>query len=203
MLKIITQGQPRASSYHLVNDRYDIPMTIKDCEHVNRSPVYVGGSQNGFSSHNGRVPSTQKFSSFFVNADNKIRLQEFLRKELSELVKSRDQAFLYTSKEKCFCLKISTENSEYTCYHHEADTRLFLHASILDKKTVASRIIVDSEDTDVVALVAKLAHKISKELCMYIRGHNYDCKSLCSPEVTFCCLTSACPDLSRCSEWLL
>ena len=78
----------------------------------------------------------------------------------------------------CFSLKISTKIPEYTGYHHEADTRLFFHAPILDKKTVASRIIVDSEDTDVVAVAAKVAHKISKEL--YRRGHNYYCKLLFS-----------------------
>lgn len=75
---MVIQRHPHASSYHLVNDRYDIPMTIKDCEHVKRSSVYAGGSQNVFPSHNGRVLSAQKFSSFFANADNKIRLQEFL-----------------------------------------------------------------------------------------------------------------------------
>eukprot|EP00112_Aurelia_sp_Birch-Aquarium-sp1_P024471 Seg7765.2 transcript_id=Seg7765.2/GoldUCD/mRNA.D3Y31 product="hypothetical protein" protein_id=Seg7765.2/GoldUCD/D3Y31 len=117
LLDMVIQRHPHASSYHLVNDRYDIQMTIKDCEHVKRSSVYAG------------------------------------------------------------------EIPEYTCYHHEADTRLFFHASILDRKTVASRISVDSEDTDVVPIAAKVAHKISKELCLYRKGHNYDCKSLCSPEV--------------------
>ncbi len=42
---------------------------------------------------------------------------------------------------------------------------------------------MDSEDTDVVAIAAQVAHKISKELCLYRRGHNYDCRALCSPEV--------------------
>ena len=35
----------------------------------------------------------------------------------------------------------------------------------------------------VAVVAAKVAHKISKKLFLYRRGHNYDSKSLCSPEV--------------------
>ena len=64
-----------------------------------RNSMFVGGSRNIFPSSNLTVPPARKFNSFFENAENKIRLQDFLFKELTEFAKTHQKTFVYTLKE--------------------------------------------------------------------------------------------------------
>ena len=77
VFNIVIQRYPNALEYHLINDRYDVELSIKDAEHQKRNSMFVGGSRNIFPSSNLAVPPPRKFNSFFGNAGNKIRLQEF------------------------------------------------------------------------------------------------------------------------------
>ena len=52
-------------------------MSIKDAEHQKRNSMFLEGSRNIFPSSNLAVPLARNFNSFFGNAKNKIRLQDF------------------------------------------------------------------------------------------------------------------------------
>ena len=59
---------------------------------------------------------------------------------------------------------------EYTCHQHEADTRLFYHASLLDERNYIHTIVVDSEDTDVLVIASYASQNLTSKLCVYRRG---------------------------------
>ena len=77
---IILERHPEAAEYHLINDRYDIDMSIKDAEHKKRSALLIGGAKNVFPSANENIPSANKFDSFFVNFEKETRLQVIQKK---------------------------------------------------------------------------------------------------------------------------
>ena len=90
IFNIILQRHPDAVEYHLVNDRYDVELSIKDAEHQKRNSVFLEGSRNIFPSSNLAVAPARNFNSFCGNAKKKIRLQdftEFAKKNLRSLQK--------------------------------------------------------------------------------------------------------------------
>ena len=103
-INIILQRHPNAIEYHLVNDRYDVVLSIKNAEHQKRNLIFLEGSKNIFSSSNLAVPPTRNFNSFFGNAKNKIRLQDFLFKEPTEFAKNHQKTFAYTLKKRCYSI---------------------------------------------------------------------------------------------------
>ena len=54
----ILERHPDAKEYHLINDRYDIDMSIKDAEHKKLSALFIGGAKNIFPSANEIIPLT-------------------------------------------------------------------------------------------------------------------------------------------------
>ena len=104
IFNIILQRHPNAIEYHLVNDRYDVVLSIRDAEHQKRNLIFLEGSKNIFPSSNLAVPPTRNFNSFFGNAKNKIRLQDFLFKELTKFAKNHQKTFAYTLKKRCYSI---------------------------------------------------------------------------------------------------
>ena len=87
IFNIILQRHPNAIDYHLVNDRYDVELSIKDAEYQKRNSMFLEGSRNDFPSSNPAVPPARNFNGFFGNAKSKIRSQDFLFKSLRSLQK--------------------------------------------------------------------------------------------------------------------
>ena len=58
----ILQRHPNAKEFHLVNDRYDIYLSIKDAEHKKRSALFISGTKNVYPSSTDTIPSVRKFS---------------------------------------------------------------------------------------------------------------------------------------------
>ena len=75
------------------------------------------------------VPLSSSFNSFFSNDANKLRLQEFLFRELTDMVKLRIEKF-FIIKEKCICLNTSKEEDNFICHKPEVDVRLFFTQTI-------------------------------------------------------------------------
>ena len=173
-----------ASTFHFINDRYDVPNSIKDMEHQRRSMNSAFSTEicNLYIKRDQAVPKAQAFDNFFANKGNKLRLQEFLWKEFKLLALDKPQEFFYTAREKCVNLKTSAVSPELECHHHEADTRLFFHASKVLSQC-QNPIIIDSEDTDVVAIAAQAAHKLPGQMLLYQKGHLFDCHQMCSSEL--------------------
>ena len=184
IFKMIIQRHPNALEYHLVSDRYDVDMSIKDAEHQRRTSMFVGGSRNVFPSSNLTIPPVRKFNSFFGNAENKIRLQEFLFNELQSFAKNEQKTFIYTLKERCYSVNPTVLQPNFFCHQHESDTRMFYHASRLDRRGDISRIVIDAEDTDVAVIASYASFQFDKELILYRKKQTISCKQLCSQEMS-------------------
>ena len=87
MVTKILQRFPNAKEFYLVNDRYDLQLSIKDAEHKKRSAFSISGAKNAYPSSTDTIPPASKFSSFFSNSENKIRLRVFLLDEFKDLAK--------------------------------------------------------------------------------------------------------------------
>ena len=100
------------------------------------------------------------FGKFFRNSGNKIRLQSFLKTQFSQLAKDRNESFKYTIGRECFDLVKMENKPIYTCDQHEADTKIFYHVSKMILDDAVTLIVIDAEDTDVVAIAAAVAHNL-------------------------------------------
>ena len=48
MFRLILERHSNAEEIHLINDRYDVDLSIKKCEQGKRSASYTGGSRNNY-----------------------------------------------------------------------------------------------------------------------------------------------------------
>ena len=62
-----------------------------------------------------------------------------------------------------------TIEQEYFC-QHEADTKVFYHAKILDSRNVISAVVIDAEDTDALVVSAYASHILEKDVVLYKRN---------------------------------
>ena len=167
LFKVIISRHPAAEEYHLINDRYDIPFTLKDSEHLRRKEQYFCGSKNVFFDSTNQVPPARSFNAFFSNNGNKVRLQEFLFKEFQSLATKSAKKVFYTMKDKCYTLNPLDAKDEFMCHQQEADTRIFYHASLLTSRADVRTILIDAEDTEVLVIAAYASHQLEKKLCIY------------------------------------
>ncbi len=160
-----------------VNDTYDVPNFTKDSEHEHR---YAGVSKNIYMKKEDRIPSTREFNEMFKNSKNKIRLQQFLKKEFRDIAQKKvNVQFLYSVRDKCWDLssdKEDTRKVEFECQHLEADTILLYIYSAIRKAGETDVVVIDAEDTDVVVLSAYVAHKIDGDLGIKRKSSVYDSK---------------------------
>ena len=130
-----------------------------------------------------KLLNTAEFNNMFKNAGNKIRLQQFLKTELHNIIQIHGGIrVVYSLGISCWDLT-STESkiiSEYQCCHIEADTVIFYIYSQIRKSGVTDAIVIDAEDTDVIVLAAHVSHKIEGILGIKRKNDIFDCKLLCS-----------------------
>lgn len=60
-------------------------LSIKDAEHKKCGALFIGGTKNTYSYSTDAIPPARKFSRFFANSENKIRLRVFLLDEFKDL----------------------------------------------------------------------------------------------------------------------
>ena len=181
IFNIICTRHAQASEIIMVNDPYDVPINIKDCEHERRmgDKQYTGTTPNVFMRKNDMLPPSHEFNSMFKNSDNKIRLQQFLKTELTVLAEEKpDVKFVYSLRNKCWNLSSGFEVPAYQCQHMEADTIVFYIYSQMRKAGVNDIVIIDAEDTDVVVLAAYATTKVTGALGIRRRNKIYNCKLL-------------------------
>ena len=159
-------------------------MSIKDAEHQKRNSMFLEGSRNIFPSSNLAVPLARNFNSFFGNAKNNIRLQDFQFKELTEFTKNHQKTFVYTLQERCYSIDPVATLHCLFCHQHESDTRMFYHASKPDRRSDISSIVVDAEDTDVAVIASYASFKFEKELLLYRKKKILLCKQLCLEDMS-------------------
>ena len=179
---MILKRHPDAKEIHLINDRYDVELSVKKGEHNKRSVKYESGSRNIFPKGNQVVPSVNTFNVFFANSGNKIRLQKSLQIEFQRVVNDGVDIY-YTVDNNCYHLNSETLRLEYNCYHHLADTKIFCHADLLARSRNDVALTSDYADTDAVCIAAYFAHTTEIPIFLYKKGKLHDCRKLCSLEV--------------------
>ncbi|KAL8587709.1 hypothetical protein ACOMHN_020927 [Nucella lapillus] len=65
----------------LINDKYDLPFSIKDDEHDRRAAKH-GHIPNVFPKPEDTFPGAAEFNQFMVRSGNKVRLQKLVKKKL-------------------------------------------------------------------------------------------------------------------------
>ena len=186
MFDMIIGRHLNASMIVLVNDPYDLDISIKDSEHIKRATDkgYLGGSQNIFIRSMEKLPGSKDFNKFFRNPQNKIRLQKFLKDQFSYFLNQGNfPQFIYSMQKHCWDLSTGDEMHEFECSQMEADTIMFYIYAQLRKTQVEKVVVIDAEDTDVVVLAAYASHTIEGKLGIRRKGTVMDCMSLCSAEI--------------------
>ena len=93
----ILQRHPNAKEFHLINDRYDMGLSIKDAKQKKRSALFISGAKNVYPYSIDTIPQARKFSSFFANLETKIRLKTFLLDEFKELAPKKEINYTFFS----------------------------------------------------------------------------------------------------------
>ena len=169
-LNMIVQRHPQSKEYHLINDRCDVELSLKDAEHQKRNLLFIGGAKNVYPSRNDPAPQLRTFNAFFVNSANKIRLQGYRFEELQNLAVLYQKKIAYSLKEKCLSFKPLTIEQEYFCHQYEADTKMFYHVKSLDSRHDISAVAIYAKDTDLLVISAYASHKLEKDMVLYRRN---------------------------------
>ena len=185
LFDLIIRRHQNSSTIILVNDPYDLPVTIKASEHERRADgiQFAGGSKNVFIKPLNKFPSSQEFKVFFQNKGNKIRLQEFLREEFRIFSSTLSIDFIYSVQKACEDLQTKESLSHFQCHHFEADSIIFFICSQLRMLNRTETIIIDAEDTGVVTLAANVSHELPGIMGIYHKKNIFDCKKLCTSEI--------------------
>ena len=162
IFNMIVQRHPQSKEYHLINDRCDVELSIKDAEHQKRNLLFIGGAKNDYPYRNDPIPQLRTFNVFFVNSANKIRLQRYRFEELQNVAVLYQKKIAYSLKERGLSFKPLTIEQEYFCHQYEADTKMFYHVKSLDSRHDISAVAIYAKDTDVLVISAYASHKLEK-----------------------------------------
>ena len=145
---IITSLHADAHFIILFNDRYAIPVSIKDDEHDRQAAKYPH-IPNIFPKPDDIFPTAVEFNKVMVNSTNKIRLQKLVLKHLKTRVAQLPCGVLYYEGERVTNLNTDMATGDYGFKHLEADTMLLSIYSKLRTANYTNTAVIDSEDTDV------------------------------------------------------
>ena len=149
---------------HLVFDRYDNDLSIKNQEREDR------GKDGGIEVHitSMDTPLPKQMSKFWAVSRNKANLVEkicgYIQDEASSLLDGRTIVLAGGLADGETCLKITNCGVEslpkLSCSQEEADTRLMLHAKDAAER-FPEKVVIWSQDTDVVVLSAYYFNRIA------------------------------------------
>ena len=184
MFSLILKRHQHATQIVLVNDRYDLPYTIKDSERHQRSRTSEG-SRNVFIRPLDKFPSQRGFQEFLSKPANKQRLQMFLQSEFTTLCRGFPTIQLvYSMGPICCSLPEGTRLENFECQHIEADTTLFFIYSKIRQSGNEIPVIIDAEDTDVLVLATYVANNVDGSLMIKRRRDIIDCETLCPKDIS-------------------
>ena len=75
-----------------------------------------------------------------------------------------EKTYIYSVRRECENLQTGLKMADFTCNHQEADTIIFFMSHILRKHGFLNTIVIDAEDTDVIALSAYAARQYDPKL---------------------------------------
>ena len=186
MFSIALARHRTATKVAFVNDPYDLELTIKDSEHERRkmNPSYTEGSRNVYMKSSDKFPASKDFNNLFCNAGNKQRLQQFLKNEFSNRAKNHPNIdIIYSIRQHCWNLSTGERMVDFECQHTEADTIMFYIYSQMRRAEIQDDVVIDAEDTDVVVLVAYVAHHTDGILAIKRKNVLVNCQTLCPKDI--------------------
>ena len=101
-----------------------------------------------------------------MNKSNNMRLQEFLKIEFLQVKSFPEKTYIYSVQRECENLQTGSKMADFICNHQEADTIIFFisHIFISRKHGLLNTIVIDAEDTNVIALSAYVAREHNPKL---------------------------------------
>ena len=184
LFSLIMARHAQACTIIMVNDRYDLPFSIKDSKRQSRCGS-TDGIKNVYMHSLDKFPSAKAFQDLLRSPANKSRLQAFLHEEFNSMCRVYPAVqFFYSVGPKCWNLATSNRISKYECEHIEADTAIFFIYSRIRQSDVYSDVVIDAEDTDVLIVSAHVAHSLDGTLAIKRKQNLINCKTLCSKQVS-------------------
>ena len=183
ILVIIISRHADAHIIILVNDRYDIPYSIKDDERDRRAAKYPHIA-NVFPKPDDKFPTAVEFNKVMVNSTNKVRLQKLVLKHMKTRVAQLPCGVLYCEGERVTNLNTDMATGDYRFKHLEADTMLLSIYAKLRTANYTNTVVLDSEDTDVYVQAAYVSHQIGGKLLIKRKQALVNCHSMLPYDVS-------------------
>ncbi|KAJ4921706.1 hypothetical protein JOQ06_002006 [Pogonophryne albipinna] len=179
---IIFSRHANASHIILVNDKYDLPFSIKNDEHDCRAAKHPH-IQNVFPKPEDKFPGAAEFNELMVNSGNKVRLQKLLKEQLKTRVCRAQGEIIYCEGERSTNLGTGVASRDYVFKHPEADTILLSAYAKLRSRNYTGTVVLDCEDTDVFVQVAYVSQQLPDDLLIRRKHAFINCQAMLSEEV--------------------
>ncbi len=166
----------------LVNDKYDLPFSIKDDEHDRRAAKYPH-VPNVFPKPKDTFPASPEFNKIMTNSGNKVRLQQLVKEQLKTQVGRVQGDIIYCEGDKSTNLSTGVASGDYVFKQPEADTMMLSAYAKLRIGNYTGAVVLDSEDTDVYVQAAYVSQQLRGDLLIK-RKHAYiNCRAMLSEDV--------------------
>lgn len=166
----------------LINDKYDLPFSIKDDEHARRAAKHPH-VPNVYPKPKDRFPGAAEFSELMVNSGNKVRLQKLVKDELEKQVGQVQGDIIYCEGEVSTNLSTGVANGDYVFKHPEADTMLLSAYAKVRTTNYTGPLVLDCGDTDVFVQAAYVSNQIRGDLLIKHKNAFINCRDMLSEEV--------------------
>ncbi|MES9880814.1 MAG: hypothetical protein ABW185_08030 [Sedimenticola sp.] len=179
---IILSRHADARRIILVNDKYDLPFSIKDDEHDRRAAKHTH-VPNVFPQPKDTFPGAAEFNKLMVNSGNKVRLQKLVKEQLKTQIGRTPCNVIYCEGDKSINLNTGVASGDYVFKHTEADTMLISAYAKLRTENYTEAVVLDSEDTDVYVQAAYVSQQLIGDLLIKRKHELINCRTMLSPDV--------------------
>ena len=182
IINLITSRHPDAIKLILVNDPYDLPFSLKDDEHDRRSHG-KSITPRVFPKLIDRFPSASEFKIILCGPENKCKLQQLVKIELSRIASTVLPELIYSCGTSVINLSTGGEVPEFKCNQYEADTIMFSIYSMIRSTDCNTNVVIDVGDTDCYVQAAALSHKLDGSLGIKRKAQIICCHDLCTSDI--------------------
>lgn len=166
----------------LINDKYNIPYSIKDDEHERRAAKHLH-IPNVFPKPGDIFPGAAEFNRLMVNSRNKVRLQKLVKEQLILKVEEVQGDIVYCEADKSTNLCTGIESRDYTFEHPEADTMLLSTYAKLRAENYTGTVVLDSEDTDVYVQAVYVSQQLPGDLLIKRKHALINCQDMLPKDI--------------------
>ena len=179
---IILSRHAGAHSIILVNDKYDLPFSIKDDEHDRRAAKHPH-IPNVYPKPEDTFPGAAEFNKLMANSGNKVRLQKLVKEQFRTKVGRVRGGVIYCEGETSINLSTGVVNMDYVFKHPEADTMLLSAYAKVRTGDYTGTVVLDSEDTDVYVQAAYVSQQLRGDLLIKRKNALINCRAMLPEEV--------------------